>query len=78
MWTLAWLNILAAANKDSKTLEGNPAVTIFAPTNDAFKHLPFRLKLFLFSPLGHRALKKILSYHVVPDFILHTSMYMLN
>ena len=61
--------------RDSKTLEGSPAVTVFAPTNEAFHVLPRRLKFFLFSPFGHRALKKILAYHVVPEFIFHTSEF---
>lgn len=59
----------------SKSLAGSPAVTVFAPTNEAFKHLPPKLKLFLFSPHGHHVLKKILSYHIVPDYVFHTSEY---
>ena len=59
----------------SKSLEGAPAVTVFAPTNEAFNHLPPKLKRFLFSPPGHHVLRKILSYHIVPDFVLHTSEY---
>lgn len=62
-------------NHESKTLEGAPAVTIFAPTNEAFHRLPKKLKLYLFSPFGQRALKKILSYHVVPDFVLYSSKH---
>ncbi|KAI0340702.1 FAS1 domain-containing protein [Trametopsis cervina] len=60
-------------NRESKTLEGSPAVTFFAPTNAAFDSLPRKLKLFLFSPFGARALKKILAYHTVPEFILHSN-----
>lgn len=37
----------------------------------AFKRLPERLRLFLFSPAGKKVLKKLLSYHIVPDYILH-------
>ncbi len=59
--------------KESHTLEGAPAVTFFAPTNRAFRSLPPKLRLFLFSPFGARALKKILAYHVVPDYVFHTS-----
>ncbi|EKM55776.1 uncharacterized protein PHACADRAFT_256644 [Phanerochaete carnosa HHB-10118-sp] len=59
--------------KESKTLEGSPAITFFAPTNKAFHRLPRRLKFYLFSPFGQRALKKILSFHTVPEFILHSN-----
>ncbi|KAI0688757.1 FAS1 domain-containing protein [Cytidiella melzeri] len=57
----------------TKTLEGSPAVTFFAPTNKAFSYLPKKLKFFLFSPFGAKALKKILSYHIVPDYVFHTN-----
>jgi hypothetical protein len=33
--------------------------------------LPVRLRLWLFSPAGEKALKKLLSYHIVPDYILN-------
>ncbi|GJE97068.1 FAS1 domain-containing protein [Phanerochaete sordida] len=61
--------------RESKTLEGSPALTFFAPTNFAFKRLPPRLKFFLFSPFGHHVLKKILAFHTVPDIILHTNYF---
>ncbi|KAH8108492.1 FAS1 domain-containing protein [Phellopilus nigrolimitatus] len=51
---------------------GSPVVTIFAPSNKAFAKLPKKLQLFLFSPFGKRALKKILQYHVVPNVTLHS------
>jgi len=57
---------------DHGKFEGAKAVTVFAPTNKAFKELPGKLKLFLFSPLGGRVLRKILQYHIVPNFILHS------
>ncbi|KAI0085408.1 FAS1 domain-containing protein [Irpex rosettiformis] len=60
-------------NWQSKTLDGSPAVTLFAPTNKAFHKLPTKLKLFLFSPFGERALKKILSYHVIPEYVFHSN-----
>ncbi|PFH47684.1 hypothetical protein AMATHDRAFT_151549 [Amanita thiersii Skay4041] len=55
--------------------EGSPAVTVFAPTNRAFDALPRDLQFFLFSPFGRRALKKLVQYHIVPDFVLHAGQY---
>jgi len=52
--------------------EGAPSVTVFAPTNDAFAALPEKLLLYLFSPFGKSALGKLLSYHVVPEFHVHS------
>lgn len=49
---------------------GSPLATFFAPTNAAFHLLPPRLKFFLFSPFGERALKKVLAYHYIPHSIL--------
>jgi uncharacterized surface protein with fasciclin (FAS1) repeats len=57
----------------NKKLEGSRAVTVFAPTNGAFKRLPKKLKLWLFSPFGESALKKLLEYHIAPGFIFHTN-----
>ncbi|KAL6309175.1 FAS1 domain-containing protein [Sparassis latifolia] len=51
---------------------GTPAVTFFAPTNKAFDKLPRKLKFYLFSPFGEKALKKLLEYHIAPGFILHS------
>lgn len=51
--------------------------TIFAPTNLAFAKIPFGIRTFLFSPFGRGYLKKLLSYHVVPQYIFHTD-YQLN
>lgn len=65
-------------DRSSKTLEGSPAVTFFAPTNAAFRRIPRKLKFFLFSPFGARALQKILSLHVVPDYVLHSSKHSLS
>jgi hypothetical protein len=60
-------------NKEGKGhLEGISAVTFFAPTNKAFKALPRKLRLFLFSPFGVRALKKLLQYHIVPNVVVHS------
>ncbi|KAF8636540.1 hypothetical protein AX17_003352 [Amanita inopinata Kibby_2008] len=58
------------SDNESRT-EGTPAVTVFAPTNKAFQSLPKDLQLFLFSPFGERVLRKLLQYHIVPDFVLH-------
>ncbi|OSD02770.1 hypothetical protein PYCCODRAFT_1477418 [Trametes coccinea BRFM310] len=59
-------------NSDGKhTVEGSPAVTFFAPTNRAFERLPTRLRHFLFSPFGEKALKKLLQFHIVPELVLH-------
>ncbi|KAF8810710.1 FAS1 domain-containing protein [Phlegmacium glaucopus] len=55
-----------------KGFEGSRLVTAFAPTNHAFEALPKKLQLFLFSPFGEKALKKILSYHVVPNVVVHS------
>ncbi|KAK7693118.1 hypothetical protein QCA50_002684 [Cerrena zonata] len=54
------------------TVQGSPSNTVFVPTNKAFKKLPRKLQLFLFSPFGEHVLKKLLQFHVVPEFILHS------
>ncbi|KAG0706402.1 hypothetical protein DFH29DRAFT_902154 [Suillus ampliporus] len=51
---------------------GTEITTVFAPTSGAFQRLPNKLRLFLFSPFGARALKKVLEYHIVPNFALFT------
>ncbi|KAH9484198.1 Fasciclin-like arabinogalactan protein [Psilocybe cubensis] len=56
-----------------KGFAGASLVTVFAPTNRAFKALPMKLQLFLFSPIGERILKKILQYHIVPDIVVHSN-----
>ena len=55
-------------------LIGSKAVTFFAPSTKAFRDLPKKLQFFLFSPFGHRALRKLLAFHVVPNYIFHTGM----
>jgi len=57
--------------KDRDETRGTPTVTVFAPTNEAFTALPSRLLLYLFSPFGERALKKIILFHTIPDHIIH-------
>ncbi|RDX45422.1 hypothetical protein OH76DRAFT_1559064 [Lentinus brumalis] len=64
---LEWRNV------EGGTVDGSPAVTFFAPTNQAFQRLPRNLRLFLFSPFGEKALKKLLQYHIVPEFVFHTN-----
>jgi hypothetical protein len=61
-----------ANEKEEGRYIGAGTVTFFAPSNRAFFRLPPRLRLFLFSPFGHRALKKLLQYHIVPSHILHS------
>ena len=60
-------------NVPGGTVDGSPAVSFFAPTNKAFEKLPHGLRRFLFSPFGEKALKKLLQYHIIPEFVLHTS-----
>lgn len=59
-----------------KGLTGSSLVTVFAPTNRAFRALPQRLQLFLFSPFGEKVLKKLLQYHVAPDVVVHSSRHL--
>jgi hypothetical protein len=54
---------------------GAETTTFFAPTSGAFQRLPNKLRLFLFSPFGAKALKKLLEYHAVPQFVLFTGEY---
>lgn len=51
---------------------GAEITTFFAPTSGAFQRLPHKLRHFLFSPFGTKALKKLLEYHIVPQVVLHT------
>lgn len=57
-------------NVDDCKFSGASSLTFFAPVNVAFERLPFKLRLFLFSPAGSRILKKILQYHIVPDVVV--------
>jgi uncharacterized surface protein with fasciclin (FAS1) repeats len=54
------------------TVEGTGSTTFFVPSNIAFKKLPKKLQLFLFSPFGEKVLKKLLGFHVVPGIVLHS------
>jgi uncharacterized surface protein with fasciclin (FAS1) repeats len=69
---LDWSYDHEASEPGKPKFKGTPLATFFAPTNGAFHLLPPRLKFFLFSPIGHRALTKVLSYHYVPDTLLLT------
>ena len=63
------LTTLVAAVKAAglvDTLEGPGPFTVFAPTNDAFDKLPPGTVDNLIKPENQNALKKILTYHVVP------------
>ncbi|KAH7889862.1 FAS1 domain-containing protein [Phlebopus sp. FC_14] len=51
---------------------GATSTTFFAPTSGAFQRLPKKLRLFLFSSFGEGALKKLLEFHIVPNFVLHS------
>ncbi|KZT11453.1 uncharacterized protein LAESUDRAFT_809380 [Laetiporus sulphureus 93-53] len=53
-------------------MKGSPAVTFFAPTNKAFANLPGSLKSYLFTPIGQKALKKLLQFYIIPEFVLHS------
>ncbi|TIA96753.1 hypothetical protein E3P89_03162 [Wallemia ichthyophaga] len=50
---------------DGKT--GNGQLTINAPLNSAFERLPPKVLGFFFSPMGSRALRHLLEYHIVPN-----------
>ena len=51
-------------------------MTVFAPDDRAFEHLPEGLRAYLFSESGRPALKKLLQYHVAPDVLFYTGMSM--
>jgi hypothetical protein len=36
--------------------------------------LPAKLKFFLFSPFGEKALAKVLAYHYIPNTLLHSEV----
>jgi uncharacterized surface protein with fasciclin (FAS1) repeats len=50
--------------------KGAPDVTLFAPSNDAWKKLPEKLIIYLFSPFGTSALRKLLLFHTVPNYLI--------
>jgi len=68
------LRYVKSDNSEEYTLEGSSALTLFAPTNSAFEHLPLKLRLFLFSPFGQHVLRKVLEYHIIPNLVVHSGM----
>jgi uncharacterized surface protein with fasciclin (FAS1) repeats len=50
-------------------------LTVFAPTNWAFKKLGPRINAFLFSKIGQKYLKALLEYHIIPDKTLYSTAY---
>jgi len=62
------LTIFAAAIKSAgltATLKEKGPLTVFAPTDEAFKHLPGKALDNLMKPESHDQLVKLVSYHVV-------------
>ena len=58
------------ADKLDLTLDGKQglgSLTLFAPLNSAWEKLPPKVLAFLFSPIGERALRHLLEYHIVPN-----------
>ncbi len=51
---------------------GTPSVSLFAPTNEAWRALPEELIIYLFSPFGRRALLKLLQFHIVPEYLIYS------
>ncbi|KAF9890372.1 hypothetical protein FE257_006040 [Aspergillus nanangensis] len=49
--------------------------TIFAPSNAAFQKLGFKINAFLFSPCGHKYLRALLQYHIVPNRTLYSDVF---
>lgn len=45
---------------------GLGAQTLFAPANIAWSRMPWKLRLFLFSPFGSRVLQLVLALHALP------------
>jgi hypothetical protein len=51
---------------------GNPAITAFLPTSEAFTKLPKKLQFFLFSPFGENVMRKLLGYHIIDKYVVFT------
>jgi uncharacterized surface protein with fasciclin (FAS1) repeats len=51
---------------------GSPATTTFVPSNQAWERLPEDLRIFLFSPVGERTLRKLMAWHTLPDTVVFT------
>ncbi|ORX83646.1 beta-Ig-H3/fasciclin [Basidiobolus meristosporus CBS 931.73] len=52
-----------------RLLDAEDGVTVFAPTNTAFRKLGCRALQYLFSDLGQRDLRKIIEYHISPELV---------
>jgi hypothetical protein len=67
-----WRYVPGTGDDKKWKVEGTGSATFFVPSNLAFKKLPWKLELFLFSPFGEGVLKKLLQFHVVPNIVLHS------
>ncbi|KAI5834478.1 hypothetical protein K523DRAFT_412443 [Schizophyllum commune Tattone D] len=56
----------------SDLLQSTSSMTVFAPDDRAFDHLPENLRTYLFSEAGKPAMKRLLEYHVAPDVLFYT------
>lgn len=61
-----------------KELDEAKGITMFAPTNMAWKSLDMNKLLYLFSPFGKNALKKVLLTHIVPQLNYGSDMAGIN
>lgn len=68
--------LLAAAEQAGlvSTLKGEGPLTVFAPTDDAFKALPAGTVEDLLKPENKQKLIAILTYHVVPGKVMSTDL----
>jgi len=57
-----------------KTIEDENKLTIFAPTNHAWKMIGIQNLVYLFSPRGTKDLKKVLQYHIAKEVIYSINM----
>ncbi|KIO25862.1 hypothetical protein M407DRAFT_243937 [Tulasnella calospora MUT 4182] len=55
--------------------KGFAATTFFAPTNAAWAQLPRDLQMYLFSPFGEAALRKLLAFHTIPNRLVFSEWY---
>ncbi|KAF7971644.1 hypothetical protein HWV62_20684 [Athelia sp. TMB] len=69
---LEWRYVPTGGEDRKWELQGSASSTLFAPTSGAFEKLPWKLRLFLFSPFGEKVLGKLLQLHVVPGVVLHS------
>jgi uncharacterized surface protein with fasciclin (FAS1) repeats len=53
----------------TETLASSPAITVFAPTNEAFEALPEGALETLLQPENQDALRQVLTYHVLPQAV---------